>query len=116
MLWRAQAAQLMAAYKEFKRREAVGLASFYANRLSALEVRGGGAGPAKYTAFRASWLSVLVLEVRGSGRRASTAGGEKMERREVRGDAVPLASGRGVACVGASRVAGRAAVGAGAAL
>lgn len=33
-----QAARLLAAFKEFKRREAVGLASFYANKLAALEV------------------------------------------------------------------------------
>lgn len=32
-----QAARLLAAFKEFKRREAVGLASFYANKLAALE-------------------------------------------------------------------------------
>lgn len=34
----AQAARLLAAFREFKRREAVGLAAYYANKLAALEV------------------------------------------------------------------------------
>lgn len=35
-----QAARLLSAFREFKRRETVGLASYYANKLAALEVRG----------------------------------------------------------------------------
>eukprot|EP00983_Pelagomonas_calceolata_P083009 1156062-Pelagomonas_calceolata.AAC.2 len=33
-----QAARLLAAFREYKRREAVGLAAYYANKLAALEV------------------------------------------------------------------------------
>lgn len=35
-----QAAKLLTTFREFKRREAVGLASFYANKLASLEVGG----------------------------------------------------------------------------
>lgn len=44
-----QAAKLLTTFREFKRRETVGLASFYANKLASLEVGGWRASDSQCT-------------------------------------------------------------------